>query len=286
MKKKRVAWVTDSTAFLTEDLKNHPDVFTLPIGIIFEDGAYDDGIDLTTDQLYEHIRSNKEVPKTSQPSAGRFAQLYETLKEDYDQAIAIHISSKLSGTLDSSTSGAKMAEFDVKVVDSLSMSYAITTLLEKGMEKEKEGNSAEEIAKYLSSEAEKSENFILLGSLEQFYKGGRMTGAQYLLGNLLQIKPVIRINKTGEFELFQKIRSEKKAVNRLIELLKESYDTYVIKQVNIMHGNVMEEAQELKTRLNEQMPDLKVFIGDISSSIAVHAGEGTLALVWHNEYKK
>ncbi len=281
-----MAWVTDSTAFLTEDLKNHPDVFTLPIGIIFEDGAYDDGIDLTTDQLYEHIRSNKEVPKTSQPSAGRFAQLYETLKEDYDQAIAIHISSKLSGTLDSSTSGAKMAEFDVKVVDSLSMSYAITTLLEKGMEKEREGNSAEEIAKDLRSEAGKSENFILLGSLEQFYKGGRMTGAQYLLGNLLQIKPVIRINKTGEFKLFQKIRSEKKAVNRLIELLKESYDTYVIKQVNIMHGNVMEEAQELKTKLNEQMPDLKVFIGDISSSIAVHAGEGTLALVWHNEYKK
>lgn len=283
MKNNKIAWITDSTAYVTEDLKNHPDVYVIPLSINFGDETFSDGVNLCTNELYKRIREEKEIPKTSQPSAGEFSQLYEKLKGKYDGAIAIHVSSELSGTFASSVAGAKLAGFPVEVVDSKSMSYAITTLIYNGMDKIKSGFTTKQVAKQLREDAKKSENFILLGSLEQFYKGGRMSGAQYLLGNLLRIKPIIRINNEGTFELFEKVRSERRAIRRLIQLLQQSYEKYRMKHAQIMHGNVAEKAEALKEELLKTFPSLQIVIGEISSTIAVHAGEGTLAVIWNRE---
>jgi DegV family protein with EDD domain len=283
--KKKIAWVTDSTAYVTDELKNNPDVYVVPLGIMFGDNAFEDGVDLSTDELYERIRTNKEVPKTSQPSSGRFAELFEKLKEEYEGAIAIHVSSKLSGTLSSCITGAKMANFPIETVDSKSMSYAITYLIQLGIQMNVKGIELTEIAETLRDEADLSDNYILLGNLDQFYKGGRMSGTSYLLGSILKIKPIIRINRKGEFELFEKVRSEKKAVARMIELLKESYHNYQITSIQIMHGNVKNKAEELAQEVRTALPKLEILIGEISSTIASHAGEGTVAILWNNNSK-
>lgn len=208
--KKKIAWITDSTAYISEELLEHPDVYIVPLLITFGEESFEDGIDLNTDQLYSRIRTGKEVPKTSQPSAGRFAELFETLKIEYDAAVAVHVSSKLSGTMNSCLAGSELAGFPVSAVDSKCMSYAITSLIYKGFKLAENEMPVHKIAEILQSEADKSENYILLGSLEQFYKGGRMSGTQYLLGSILKIKPIIRINRDGAFELFDKVRSDKK----------------------------------------------------------------------------
>lgn len=283
MTKKKIAWITDSTAYITEELKNHPDIYVVPLGISFGDEVFKDGIDLNTEELYKRINSQKEIPKTTQPSPGTFAELYEKLASEYESAIAVHISSKLSGTMSSSISGGEMADMPLEVVDSKSMSYAITTLLLKGLDLSLQGLDYKEVANTLRKEADKGQNYILLGNLDQFYKGGRMSGTQYLLGSILKIKPVIRINSQGEFELFDKVRSEKKAVKRLIELLGEAYDKNTIHEVQIMHGNVLDKAKELEKEVLAVYPNLNIVIGEISSTIAAHAGEGTVAILWHNE---
>jgi DegV family protein with EDD domain len=283
--KKKIAWITDSTAFITNELKQHPDVYVVPLGIIFGETAFEDGVDLSTDELYHRIRNDKTIPKTSQPSAGRFAELFEKLKEDYDTAIAVHISSKLSGTLSSCVAGAELADFPIETVDSKSMSYAITYLLQLGINLDEQGVNPKDIAEKLQTEADLSDNYILLGNLDQFYKGGRMSGTSYLLGSILKIKPIIRINRNGEFELFEKVRSEKKAIARMIELIKESYEKGKLTNIQIMHGNVLEKAQELAEEVKIAFPNLNIFIGEISSTIAVHAGEGTVALLWNNNSK-
>lgn len=285
MAEKRIAWVTDSTAFITEELAAHPDVYVLPLSITFNGETFEDGVDLTTDELYERIRKNKEIPTTSQPSPGRFAELFDKLKEKYDAAISIHISSELSGTYASAVQGGEISNFPVETVDSLSMSYAITTLMHKGMKLAEEGKAPAEIRGILQEEAKRSENYILLGSLEQFYKGGRMSGTQYLLGNLLQIKPILRITSEGKFDLFQKVRSEKKAFRRMMELLREAKERSRVEEVQIMHGNVVQKAEQMKSLITASFPDIRIKIGSLSSTIAVHAGEGTLALIWHNEDK-
>ncbi|MFD1851467.1 DegV family protein [Oceanobacillus bengalensis] len=281
MTKKKVAFVTDSTAYLTEELRNHPDIYVVPIVLISEGREYEDGVDLTSDVLYDIIRNQKEVPKTSQPSVGKFAVLYEELKKDYDYAIAIHVSQKLSGTLSSSTNGKDQAAFDVEVIDSLSLSYAITSLLYKGLDLVEQGIEKKEIAKQLREDAKTSKNLILLGSLEQLYKGGRMSGAQFLLGNFLKIKPILSIKSSGELDVYEKVRSEKKATNRIVELLKQSCEENKVAQIGIMHGNAIGKASELKQKIEEEIPGLDTIIGDISSSLAVHAGEGTVAVFWN-----
>lgn len=276
----KIAFVTDSTAYLSEELQNHPDVYVVPIIIISEGQEYKDGVELTSDQLYEIIRSSKKVPKTSQPSMGQFTELYEKLKSNYDSAIAIHVSNKLSGTVSSSTSGKDHAEFDVEVVDSLSISYGMTTLIEKGLQMAEDGIDVKSIAQELRENVSRLKNLVLLGSLEQLYKGGRMSGAQFLVGNVLQIKPILNINSEGELVLFERIRSEKKAVNKIIQLFKEDCKKNNVQKVAIMHGNVPEKAQELKTKIKDDFPALEIIVGEISSSIAVHGGEGSLAIFW------
>ncbi|MCM3091664.1 MULTISPECIES: DegV family protein [unclassified Cytobacillus] len=282
MTKKKIAWITDSTAYVTKELLDHPDVYVVPLSIRFGEESFEDGIDLNTDQLYSRIRNGKEVPKTSQPSAGKFAELFESLKPEYNAAVAVHVSSRLSGTLNSCITGAELAGFPIFTVDSKCMSFAITSLINKGLKLAENDMPEHKIADILQSETDKSENYILLGSLEQFYKGGRMSGTQYLLGSILNIKPIIRINQHGEFELFDKVRSENKAIKRMIELLENSYENHTIPQVQIMHGNAPDKAEELAEQIQFHFPRLDIFIGDISSTIAAHAGEGTLAIIWQN----
>ncbi|MFB0829199.1 DegV family protein [Brevibacillus laterosporus] len=280
--KKQIAWVTDSTAYIPADLREKHDIYVVPLEIIFSDGTYRDGLDMTPEQLYEKIEKTQEVPKTSQPSLGNFVELYETLKKKYDCAIAVHVSSKLSGTLNASQSAAMLAEFPVEVVDSKTMSYPITHMILQGMKMAKTGASPEKIASSLRLIAEKTESYILLGSLDQFYRGGRMNGVQFFMGNLLQIKPILRI-RDGIFEVYEKIRTENKAIVRMLAQLDQAMQKQQIKNVQILHGNVMEKAQALKKRIKEKYQDVEVMIGPISSTIGVHAGQGTIALSWINE---
>lgn len=280
--KKKIAWVTDSTAFIPDDMDGKEEIHVVPLSICFGNETFEDGVDLSPDQLYERLHNSPAIPKTSQPSVGKFVQLYEKLKIEYECAIAVHISSKLSGTLNGSRQAAEMAGFPVEVVDSKLMSYPITTLIKKGMKLSENHFDFQKIASLLREEAEKFENYILVGSLDQFYKGGRMSGVQYFLGNLLQIKPIIQI-KDGIFEVYEKVRTEGKAIKRILEQLDEAKKRNPISSVQILHGNVLEKALSLKERIQEKYHDLSIVVCPISSTIGVHAGEGTLAIAWMNE---
>ncbi|WP_047982311.1 DegV family protein [Ornithinibacillus contaminans] len=276
----KIAFVTDSTAYITEELKAHSDVYVVPIVVISDGEAYEDGVDLTSEQLYEIIRTEKEVPKTSQPNVERFKTLYNELKKNYDAIISIHVSSKLSGTLSSSIAGSDQAEAQVEVVDSRSISYAITILLEKGLKLAAQQVDGKLIANDLRAAANDHQNLILLDTLEQLYKGGRMSGTQFLLGNFLHIKPILSIGKNGELGVVERIRSEKKATRRMITLIKNAYEENAVAKIGIMHANALEKALAIQEILTAELPGLEIVIGEVSSSLAVHAGEGAIAIFW------
>ncbi len=279
--KKPIAWVIDSTGFVTEEFKAHPDVYMVPLNIHFGNEEFiDDGVDLTNEELYSRIKSANEFPKTSQPSAGKFAELYEKLKEEYECAIAVHASAKLSGTIASSTAAAEMTSFTVYAIDSLALSYGLTGLIERGLELQKQGLEAEEIAEQLQKEVHNLRNYILIGNLTQLYKGGRMSGAQYYIGSLLKVKPIVQLSAEGELVPIDKVRSHKKAIQYLLDHVKEDHEKYGVDTFQIMHGHVLEEAESLKQDILKIVPEAKVLVGDLSSSLAVHAGEGTIALLW------
>lgn len=281
MTKKPIAWITDSTAYITDELKNHPDFFSIPLNIHFGEKQFVDGVDLTPTQLYENIKNATEFPKTSQPSAGEFAEQFKKIAEDYEQAIAIHISGELSGTLASSIAGAEISGFPITFIDSRSLSYGITGLIEKGMELQSAGASVQEIKETVEKMAGTLKNFIYIGQLEQLYKGGRMNGVQFFLGSLLKVKPIIQITSDGKLEAIEKVRSEKKALQYLVDKVAEGHPKGN-RKIYLMQGNVPDQAEELKTLILSQVPGLSVEIGDISSTLAVHAGEGTIAVLWYD----
>ncbi len=282
--KKPIAWVIDTTGFVTEEFKAHPDVYIVPLNIHFGTEEFiDDGVDLTNDELYQRIKESADFPKTSQPSAGKFAELYDKLKEEYECAIAVHASAKLSGTIASSTAGAEMSEFKVYAIDSLALSYGLSGLIERGLQLQEQGLGAEDIAKRLEKETANFRNYILIGNLTQLYKGGRMSGAQYYLGSLLQIKPIVQLTAKGELQPIDKVRSHKKAIQYLINHAKKDHEEFGVRRFQIMHGHVAKEAESLKQEVLKEIPDADILIGDLSSSLAVHAGEGTLAFLWRRE---
>jgi len=185
----------------------------------------------------------------------------------------------MSGTLDSSIGGAELADFPVTFIDSCSLSYGTTALIEKGIEMYENGATVSEIKECLDQMAGTVNNFILMGQLEQLYKGGRMNGVQFFIGSLLKVKPIVQISKEGKLEAIDKVRSEKRALQYLIDKISDAHKNGITK-FYLMQGNIPAQAESLRSRIIKEMPNVEVEIGELSSVLAVHAGEGTLALLW------
>ncbi|RSD26577.1 DegV family protein [Mesobacillus subterraneus] len=278
---KKIAWVTDSTAYLDEELKNHPDVYQVPMTIVLDDQEYLDGKDLTAEQLYEKLKSVKSPPKTSQPPAGVFMELYEKLEKDYDVVFAVLISSKLSGTVASSVQAAQSVNIPVITFDSKVLTYPLTSQLKKGIALAEQGASLEEIQEKLEIIRDSNETYVMIGSLEQLHRSGRMSGVQFYLGSMLSIKPIISI-EDGSLNTKEKVRSDKKAREKIFDYLKSSHEKYGVKEVYILYGLHKEVADEWQSQLEAKFSDIHFVSCPIGAVIGVHAGEHTIGISWNN----
>ncbi|MCG1023145.1 DegV family protein [Sutcliffiella horikoshii] len=278
----KIAWVTDSTAYLDEVLKNHPDVYSIPMVVYFEEEEYLDGVTLSLEDFYTKLEASNTPPKTSQPSVGAFVELYTKLAESYDRIISVHLSSHLSGTVSSSTQAGELVEIPVHTVDSKVISFPLSAMVKKGIKAQEEGKTYEEILDYLHDLATKCDIYVLIGSLEQLHRSGRMSGVQKLLGSLLQIKPIIRI-ENGKLDVAEKVRTHKKALSKIVDFLDEAHAQATIKELFVLHGTNMEDADGLVASLREKYPDIPINPFPLSTAIAVHAGVNTIGIAWYNE---
>ena len=280
----RTAWVTDSTAYLDDELQNHPDLYTIPLTVLLDGEEYSDGIDLSPNQLFQRLKQLKNPPMTSQPSVGAFQDLYERLAKDYDQIITILISGKLSGTVSSSEQAAKLVDIPVTTFDSQILTYPMSALLKKGMELLAAGHSVKSVIEKLEQIRETNETYVLVGSLEQLHRGGRMSGLQFFLGSMLNVKPIISI-VDGALEVKEKVRGEKKAKEKILDYFRLSYEKHQFKEVYILYGLHEEHAEEWQVELSEQFPKVQIICCPLGAVIGVHAGENTLGISWFNGLK-
>jgi DegV family protein with EDD domain len=280
----KTAWVTDSTAYLDEELSNHPDIYSVPLSVILDEEEFADGIDLTPNQLFDRLKGLKQAPKTSQPSVGAFQSLFEQLSQDYDQIVAVLLSGKLSGTVSSAEQAAKLVEIPVTIVDSHILTMPMSALLKRGMELLDSGQTLEAVVKDLEALKETNETYVLVGSLEQLHRGGRMSGLQFFLGSMLNVKPIISFDNGALFAK-EKVRSEKKAKDRILEYFKQDYEKHHFKEVYLLYGLHQEHTDDWKRELEESYPELKVYVAPLGAVIGVHAGENTLGISWFNGLK-
>ncbi|RLQ95171.1 DegV family protein [Falsibacillus albus] len=276
----KVAWVTDSTACIDEELRLLPNLYVMPMTILLDEEEFLDGVDLCSEELFERLKTLKGPPKSSQPSLGAFLEVYRDLSGKYDHVVSIHVSSHFSGTYSSALQASKMIDLPITVVDSRILSYPLSFLIKRGIKWLEEGFSLEEMLQKVEKLIKANETYVLVGSLEQLHRSGRMNGLQFYLGSLLKIKPILSI-EDGILSVKDKVRSNQKALERIIQYLKASMIESNISEVYVLYGLNDAEAKKWQEYLNIVIPGVKCTFHPLGAVIGLHAGENTIGISWY-----
>lgn len=280
MKSMKLAIVTDSTAFLPEEVKTHPDLYILPIPVIIDGKIYNEDIDIHAEEYYDILKNSKDFPTTSQPALGEVVDLYEKLaKAGYDTILSIHLSSGISGfvntlySLKDSIEGITIVPFDSEIT-----SMPMGNMVAKALQLKDEGKTIDEIVNYLEFIRKNTKVYLIVDDLNNLVRGGRLTNGAAIIGGLLKIKPILTFDE-GKIVLHEKIRSSKKAFARAEELIIEKAQQLDCPlKFYIIHGNHLEAALEEKAKLQAQYPSAEFEIGYFGPVIGTHLGEKAIGI--------
>lgn len=275
----KTAVVTDSTAYIPKELREQLNIHMIPLSVNFGNETYKEEIEIQTDDFYEEVKT-KELPTTSQPAIGEFVTLFEQLAKDYDTVISIHLSSGISGTFQGAVSAGEMVEgIDVHAFDSEISCMVQGFYVIEAAEMAKAGKSHEEILARLEEMKQSIRAYFMVDDLSHLQRGGRLSSAQAIIGSLLQVKPLLHFeNKL--IVPFEKIRTRKRAMKRMVELLEEDAKSGAEYKAVIIHAKREDEANEWKAELEAKLPNVEFSLSYFGPVIGTHLGEGSMGLGW------
>lgn len=270
--------VTDSAADLPPELAAAHDIRVVPLTIRFGDDEYVDGVDLTPQAFYDKMAQLDVLPATAAPSPGAFEAAFREAAADGDPVVCINLSSALSATMQSAQTAAKAIgdELDVTVLDSKSITAGLGMQLLAAAEIAEQGGSVADITALVEDLSGRTHVFGALDTLENLKKGGRIGGAQAMLGSILSIKPIIDIS-TGEVTEAAKQRTRKKSMTWLRDKVLE---TPGVEQVAVCHG-CSSDVEELRALLLPHFSEEQLTTWTIGPVIGTHGGPRMIGLVWH-----
>ena len=276
----RTAVVTDSTAYITPEERSRLHIRMIPLSVNIAGQLYAEEVDITASGFYDKVRGAKDFPKTTQPPIGEFVALYEELAKDYDEVVSIHLSSGISGTYQGAVQAGEMVEgIDVYPFDS-EISCAVQGFyVLRAAEMAANGASAKEIIDALEEMKQSVRAYFIVDDLAHLQRGGRLSSAAALIGGLLQVKPILHfVDKV--IVPFEKIRTRKKAMKRVEDLLAEDAAKYDAVEAVVIHGNCEAEAQAWMAQLAETYPNVHFKLSYFGPVIGTHLGEGAIAIGW------
>lgn len=283
--KLKIALVTDSTSVLTEQEVKDNNINVVPIPVIVGDKEYLEGVNITSEQLFEMQRQGADFPKTSQPSMGQMLELFNKLHDEgYEAIIAITLSSGISGFYQNLVNMAhnnpeyNLYPYDSKMTVKLQgyLVLAAAKMIKKGLEPEAIINNLDKIRDTI-------QELFVVDDLKNLSRGGRLSNASAFIGTMLQIKPILTFNDEGKIVAFDKIRSMKRAVSKVEKLALEKTAELPYRdklRLFVFHSNDHKQAEEIKQFINENFPNKPVDIAEFSPVIATHLGEKSIAIAW------
>ena len=275
----KLAVITDSSAYLSAETLQREDLFVLDIPVNIDGEEYVEGINLTAEEFYQKMAQASELPKTSQPSIAKLDEILTSLKEQgYTHALGLFLSSGISGFYQNIQYMIEEYEgLTIAFPDTLITSAPLGIMVESVFNWRDQGDDFVIIQDKLAIQISHTSAFIMVDDLDHLVKGGRLSNGAALLGNLLSIKPILYFNEHGVIEVYEKVRTEKKATKRLIEIIKETTASGQYRVI-VIHGNSPEKAEELRQHLLESGVGTDISLATFGSVIGTHLGAGSIAL--------
>jgi DegV family protein with EDD domain len=278
----KIAIVTDSTSYLPDNFVQEYNISVLPQILIWGSDTYRDGVDILPKAFYERLKTAKTMPSTSQVTPVAFKNVYEKLLGEGYEVLAILISSKLSGTIDSAIQAkAMMPDLPIHIFDSLTAAMALGFQVLAAARSIAQGTDLKGVISLLEKTREQTGVVLTPETLEYLHRGGRIGNASRFLGTTLNIKPILHVHD-GKIEPLERVRTRRKALNRLIEIIEERANGKPIRLASL-HANEPVGAEEVLTYAKSRMNVIESFIADVSPVIGTHVGPGTVAVSFHIE---
>jgi DegV family protein with EDD domain len=277
--KMKIGYVIDSTIDIPEGALKKYDIRVLPLKVIWGDREYLDRKTISGDEFFSELAGTDILPRSSSPSAGDFLKIYrEMLDSGYERIISLHISLKLSGTVQAAKMAADMLDGKVMVFDSRSASSGAGFKMLEIIELMNAGGSWKEIDDIISEKNAKPELYFVVDDLNYLYKGGRIGRAKKIIGNMLGIKPLLAVEK-GEIVAAERIIGAKN-VNERIERIFKGWkkNKKDIKYIAVIYSNSKDRILPVVGLSKKYFPSLEPMITQVSPVIGCHAGPGLIAV--------
>jgi len=278
--RQKIKIVTDSTAYLPEWMAEKYDISVVSLTVNYQNRTFPEKDVSYYQWFFDRLRNTKDFPTTSQPPVGEFVGIYRALTEDGSKVISLHISGKLSGTVQSARTAASiLGDRDITVVDTCFTVGALLVFVTRAAEMARQGAGKEEILAQIEFMKNHSQLFFMVDNLEYLHRGGRIGGAAAIFATLLQVKPLLYL-KDGIIDVFSKVRTREKALSRMVEEIDNHCKGKDSGQliITVMHVDNPLGAEYLNQTLLNQWPYIDHPIFLIGPVIGSHVGPGAMGI--------
>jgi DegV family protein with EDD domain len=278
----KIALVTDSTTYMPPELVQKYNISVAPQVLIWGDQTYKDGVDIQSSEFFTRLKTAKVMPTTSQVAVVSFQEIFQDLADQDMDVLALLVSSKLSGTVQSAIQARELmgnASEKIHVVDSQSVAMALGFQVLAVARALEDGASLKDALALAERAHQYTGLFFTPDTLEFLHRGGRIGGAQRFVGTMLNMKPILAI-QDGRVEPVERIRTKSKAHNRVLELILERAQGKSPVRLATLHANAAEEAKALLSRAEQELRPVESVFTEVSPTVGTHAGPGTVGLAY------
>lgn len=278
--------LVDSTCDLPDKIMEQYDIRLIPLHVHIKDKEYLDKVTIKIEEVYDVMREGI-IPKTSQPSPKHMYDAFEDCAKNGQDFIFISFTAKLSGTYQTAVTVCekvkeKYPDINMEVIDGKSGSTGTGLIAIQAAKLAKEKVEFSRIVEVVKEESNHIEHIFTLSNLEWLYKGGRLSKGSAVIGDLLDIKPILHLND-GRIEVIKKVRKKKKALKAILEIVEERIKEFPNQLIGITHADDLETALMIKEMIVDRLGDMKFVIDRIGSVLGTHLGIGGVGVYFFSK---
>lgn len=272
----KIAVVVDSTSDLPDAERDRLGITVVPLNVHFGDEVLRDNVDITPKQFLERLVSSRQLPTTSQPSPALFEAAFRKLADQHDAVIAITLSAKLSGTFQSANIAAEAVAgtIRVEVIDSQMASVALAIQAVRAAELAARSDDLDAIVQQLRAEVASYQLVFFADTLELLQRGGRIGKAASMVGTVLKIKPLLRVDE-GQVVPYERVRTRSKAIDGLVDFV---LGMPSVGQLGILHDGNMRDAELIRDRVAKRVPADRILYSQYGPVLGAHVGPRALGV--------